>query len=73
MKKPFIKTICLGAALLCSAAMAQTASPAVRPPAYGPDINADHSRRIAAAAVAEAKKYGWAMAISVVDTAGQLV
>ena len=40
---------------------------------YGTAINADAARKIAAAAVAEAKKNNWAMAVAVVDPAGYLV
>jgi glc operon protein GlcG len=39
----------------------------------GTAINADAARKIAAAAVAEAKKNNWAMAVAVVDPAGYLV
>jgi len=40
---------------------------------YGTAINADAAKKIAAAAIAEAKKNNWAMAVAVVDTAGYLV
>ncbi len=40
---------------------------------YGVAINADAAKKIAAAAIAEAKKNNWAMAIAVVDPAGYLV
>jgi glc operon protein GlcG len=40
---------------------------------YGPSIVADQARTIAAAAVAEARKNQWTMAIAIVDTAGDLV
>jgi glc operon protein GlcG len=40
---------------------------------YGPSIVADQARTVAAAAVAEAKKNQWTMAIAIVDTAGDLV
>ena len=40
---------------------------------YGTPINADAAKKIAAAAIAEAHKNNWAMAIAVVDTAGFLV
>jgi uncharacterized protein GlcG (DUF336 family) len=40
---------------------------------YGTPINAEAAKKIAAAAIAEAKKNNWAMAVAVVDTAGYLV
>jgi uncharacterized protein GlcG (DUF336 family) len=40
---------------------------------YGPSIVADQAKTIAAAAIAEAKKNQWTMAIAIVDTAGDLV
>ncbi len=40
---------------------------------YGTAINAEGAKKIAAAAIAEAKKNNWAMAVAVVDTAGYLV
>ena len=58
-------------ALLLAASMtnAQTA-PA---PAYGTSIGVEAAKKVAAAAVAEARKNNFTMAISVVDTAGNLV
>jgi len=40
---------------------------------YGPSINVDTAKKIAAPAIAEARKNQWAMAIAIVDTAGDLV
>ena len=40
---------------------------------YGASINLDQAQKVAAAAAAEAKKRNWKMAISVVDTHGELV
>ena len=62
----------LGLAILLgitSIAIAQTA-PA---PAYGTPVGIDMAKKIAAAAVAEARKNNFTMAIAVVDTAGNLV
>lgn len=42
-------------------------------PMYGPSITADQARPVAAAAIAEARKNQWTMAIAIVDTAGDLV
>ena len=40
---------------------------------YGLSIQLDAARRVAAAAIAEARRNHWAMAVAVVDTAGDLV
>ena len=40
---------------------------------YGPDINLESARKLVAAVEAEAVKHRWKMAISVVDTHGELV
>src|ERR1700743_1893618 len=63
----------LAALTLTMAAFAQTppAPPAILP--YGAPISADAAKKIAAAAVAEARKNNWAMAVAVVDTGGYLV
>ncbi len=63
----------LAALALTVAAFGQT--PLV-PPAnvpYGTPISTDAAKKIAAGAVAEARKNNWAMAIAVVDTGGYLV
>src|SRR5579863_9413313 len=46
------------------------------PPAnvpYGVSISPENAKKIAAAAIAEARKNNWAMAVAVVDTGGYLV
>jgi uncharacterized protein GlcG (DUF336 family) len=46
------------------------------PPAnvpYGISISPDAAKKIAAAAIAEARKNNWAMAVAIVDTGGYLV
>jgi glc operon protein GlcG len=40
---------------------------------YGVSISAEAAKKIAAAAVAEARKNNWAMAVAIVDTGGYLV
>lgn len=55
--------------LAAFSAYAQTA-PA---PAYGMPLNAESAKKVAAAAVAEARKNSFTMAIAIVDTAGNLV
>ena len=57
----------LAAFLVCAPlADAQTMS-------YGTSITADAAKKIAAPAIAEARKNNWTMAIAIVDTAGDLV
>lgn len=55
--------------------VALTLSPLVAqiPNPYGAAIGIESARKIAAAAVVEARKNGWNMAVAVVDTAGELV
>jgi len=63
----------LAALAITVAAFGQT--PLV-PPAnapYGAPITADTAKKLAAAAIAEARKNNWAMAVAVVDTGGYLV
>jgi uncharacterized protein GlcG (DUF336 family) len=63
----------LAALAFTVAAFGQT--PLVPPPnvPYGTPITADTAKKIAAAAIAEARKNNWAMAVAVVDTGGYLV
>src|SRR5579864_1673395 len=63
----------LAALALTVAAFGQTklVPPPIVP--YGTSIAADAAKKIAAAALAEARKNKWAMAVAVVDTGGYLV
>ncbi len=54
--------------LAASTVQAQTGAPA-----YGTNIGLDGAKKVAAAAIAEARKNNFTMAISVVDTAGNLI
>jgi len=56
-----------GAALFAGMVSAQD-----RPP-YGPEINLELAKKIAAGAAAESRKQGWRMAIAIVDNHGFLV
>ena len=58
------------AALAFTAAVFGQAPPVVP---YGANIAPDAAKKIAAAAIAEAHKNNWAMAVAVVDTGGYLV
>jgi glc operon protein GlcG len=40
---------------------------------YGPSINVETAKKVAAPAIAEARKNNWTMAVAIVDTAGDLV
>jgi uncharacterized protein GlcG (DUF336 family) len=76
-----IRTIAsvLAGLALCGAAgvaSAQTpAAPAAAPsvPQYGTNVNYEQARRAVAGAIAEARRIGVPMAVTVVDTAGHLV
>jgi glc operon protein GlcG len=60
---------------ISASAQAQQPAPAAPsgPPPYGESINLDQSMKIVEAAIAEAKKNNWFMAITVVGPAGDLV
>jgi glc operon protein GlcG len=67
MKKLLVSLALAGSFLaLSSTAQAQV-------PQYGANINYEQARKAVAAAMAEAKKISVPMAVSVVDTAGQLM
>ncbi len=57
-----------GGAVLLVAAIAQA-----QVPQYGANITLEQARKVTAAADAEARKNSWPVAITIVDTAGQLV
>src|SRR5437867_605834 len=61
--------------LILVAALAFAQAPAVAPPPtpYGVPINLETAKKAAAMATAEARKNNWAMAVAVVDPAGNLV
>jgi uncharacterized protein GlcG (DUF336 family) len=59
------------ALLFTIAAFGQT--PAAPAPTYGVSITADSAKKLAAAAIAEAKKNNLSMAVAIVDTGGYLV
>jgi len=60
--------------LFATAVMLVCVSPAAsQTMSYGPNISIDTAKKIAAPAIAEARKNNWNMAIAIVDTAGDLV
>src|SRR5215510_14975219 len=58
---------------LALAFCAPGAIPQMMPNPYGPPISVDDARKAAAAALAEARKNNWKMAVAVVDPNGDLV
>ena len=42
-------------------------------PGYGMSLHLETARKVAAAALAEARQHGWTVAVAIVDTAGELV
>src|SRR5688572_14305414 len=61
------------ALLVAVAVLPRPAAAQGQPTMYGPSIGAEQAKTIAAAAIAEARKNQWTMAIAIVDTAGDLV
>ena len=69
MSRTFSRTLLIIATLIIvgSDALAQMPNP------YGAPITLENAKKAAAPALAEAKKNNWAMAVSIVDIAGNLV
>ena len=69
MRRQSLMICVLGLALACwgSTAFAQMPNP------YGTSINLETAKKVAAPALAEARKNNWNMAVAVVDTDGNLV
>jgi len=67
------RRICALLSLVMLFSITSTAFGQTPPPEYGMPLNIDKAKRVAAAAVAEARKNNWTMAFAVVDTAGHLV
>ena len=65
-----IKSI-VGAALVAWMAVLSSSAMAQQP--YGMNVSVDVAKKASAAALAEARKNNWFMAVAVTDTAGQLV
>jgi glc operon protein GlcG len=77
MRLDVLTALCLGSMLaLAGSALAQqpAPAPAAGPPAdYGAPITNEQAKTVAAAALAEAKKNNWRMAVAIVGPAGELV
>jgi len=67
------KPATLGLSLVLFALAAITGTVSQMPNAYGPPISLETAKKVAAAAIAEAAKNNWAMAVAIVDPAGNLV
>jgi uncharacterized protein GlcG (DUF336 family) len=61
------------AAFLVAALLPRAAAAQGQPAMYGTSIGAEQAKTIAAAAIAEARKNNWTMAIAIVDISGDLV
>ena len=61
----------VGVALVASIAVFSSSALAQQP--YGMNVSVDVARKASAAAVAEARKNNWFMAVAITDTAGNLV
>jgi glc operon protein GlcG len=71
--EPMPFKLTLAALALAAAVFGQTPqTPSPNVP-YGVSITADTAKKLAAAAIAEARKNNWAMAVAIVDTGGYLV
>jgi len=68
---PLIRTLAALAVTVAAFGQAPLAPPPIVP--YGTSISPDAAKKVAAAAIAEARKNNWAMAVAIVDTGGYLV
>jgi len=73
MKTKFILFIFFLTLLNSIPSAAQTQKPAATPLTYGETIKLDQAEKVLAAALEEATKNNWTMAIAIVDTGGKLV
>lgn len=74
MRKTLIALSIAGAAFATAAQAEMAAPPAPAPPQYGqPGVTLEQASKAVEAAMAEAKKNGWFMAIAVVSNGGHLV
>jgi glc operon protein GlcG len=69
MRKAILASMALGAVIFATDARAQQAGP----PEYGPGMNLEVATKAVNAAMAEAKKNGWNLAIAVTTNSGHLV
>ena len=72
MSVRFRKSLIIAIVMLCIFE-ARGQMPAQAPLAYGASVTLENAKKAAAAALAEARKNNWTMAVAVVDTGGNLV
>jgi glc operon protein GlcG len=70
---PFVKPLCVLACLCIASSWAQQSPPSLYLTPYGPPVSVEMAKRVAAAALVEARKNAWFMAVAVVDPHGDLV
>jgi glc operon protein GlcG len=68
-RKTVVRSVIAVGILLCGLAIAR----AQMPNPYGANVSLENAKKVAAPALAEAEKNHWNMAVSIVDTAGNLV
>ncbi len=79
ISKPLVlKSVLVISFVVCSLCMAAQTAPATPSPSfysipYGAPISVENAKKVAAAALAEARKNNWNMAVAIVDPAGNLV
>jgi glc operon protein GlcG len=75
MPKSIRNALCVVAALWLVPLPGRTQTPFAPPPfiPYGLSVTTDMAKVVASAAIAEARKHNWRMAIAIVDTGGHLV
>ena len=74
MRRGIVTSLALCTALsFGTAAWAQTPPPPPPPPMYGPSITLETAKKAVEAAMAEAKKNGWFMAVTAVSIGGNIV
>ncbi len=71
MRKTMLASLTLGVSLALSSGAFAQAPPA--PPMYGPSMNLETAKKAVEAAMAEAKKNGWFMAVTAVSIGGYIV
>ena len=72
MTRSIVKSLLVFAFLFCAAG-SQAQAQVLTPKPYGPPISVESAKKVAALAIAEAKKNNWFMAVAIVDPSGTLV
>lgn len=69
----FVKPLCFAFLCCVATSFAQQAPASFYLTPYGPPVSVEMAKRVAAAALVEARKNNWYMAVAVVDPNGELV